>query len=171
MKRYALLSLSLLMLGFIATSSSLRAQPQPRSFGFGIIIGEPTGLTLKGSLSGNNSWDAGIGTSFFGRLRIHADYLWAANVFHSRTAGMYFGLGGAVAFGRGRGVFYASDSKKWYYYNDENAVAFAVRGSAGINVMLTSAPVEFFGEIAPLIGIAPTTGLGWDVAVGVRYYP
>jgi hypothetical protein len=147
------------------------AQPQPKGFGFGLILGEPTGLTLKGSLGGNNSWDAAIGASWFGRLRIHADYLWSANVFNSRTAGMYFGLGAALGFGRGRGILYRGKGNEWYYYEDDNAVAIGVRGSAGLNFMPFSAPVEIFGELAPIIGLSPVTGLGWDAALGIRYYP
>jgi hypothetical protein len=84
---------------------------------------------------------------------------------------MYFGLGAAIGFGRGNGVIYHGSHGEWYYYEDENAVALGVRGSVGINAMPFSAPVEIFGELAPIIGITPTTGLGWDAAIGIRYYP
>jgi len=146
---------------------STSAQPQPKGFGFGLILGEPTGLTLKGDLGGNNSWDAGIGSSWYGRISIHADYLWAANVFNSRKAGLYFGLGGVVGIGRGNSFVYKG--AKWYVDDDQTRIA--VRGSVGVNFMPFTAPVEIFGEIAPLISLTPVSGLGWYTAIGIRYYP
>lgn len=135
------------------------------------MFGEPTGLTLKGALGGNHYWDAGLGASWFGRIRIHGDYLWAANVFNSSKAGMYFGLGGAIGFGRGGGVLYRGRGGEWYYYANENAVAIGARVSAGVNFMPFTAPVEMYAELAPIIGLIPTTGLGWDSSIGIRYYP
>jgi hypothetical protein len=168
--RTAILIAALAVFSLCAPRST-SAQPQPGSFGFGLILGEPTGLTLKGSIGSGNAWDAAIGSSWFGRTRIHGDYLWAANVFNSRKAGMYFGLGAAIGFGRGGGVLYKGKGGEWYYYADDNAVAVGVRGSLGLNFMPFSAPVEIFGELAPIFGITPVTGLGWDAAIGIRYYP
>jgi len=148
-----------------------QAQPRPGNFGFGIQLGEPTGFTMKGSLGGNNSWDAGLGASWFGRLRIHGDYLWAANVFNSSRVGLYFGVGAAIGFGRGGGVLYRGQGGEWYYYEEENATAIAARVPVGVNFMPFSAPVEIFGELAPIIGLVPAAGLGWDSSIGIRYYP
>lgn len=148
-----------------------QAQPKIGSLGFGLILGEPTGLTLKGSLGGDNSWDAGLGASWFGRLRIHGDYLWSANVFNSSKAGMYFGVGGAIGFGRGGGVLYRGRGGEWYYRNDDEGVALGARGVVGLNFMPFSSPVELFMELAPIIGLIPNTGVGWDGAAGIRYYP
>lgn len=146
-------------------------QPDIGDFGFGLILGEPTGLTLKGALGGDNAWDLALGSSWFGSLRIHGDYLWNVDAFNSRKAGLYFGLGGALGFGRGKGVVFKGDKGKWYYYEDEEAMAFGIRGVAGVNGMPFKAPVELFLEVAPLIGIAPATGVGTDLALGIRYYP
>lgn len=147
------------------------AQPAIGDFGFGLILGEPTGLTLKGSIGRSNAWDLALGSSWFGRLRIHGDYLWNVNAFNSRKAGLYFGLGGALGFGRGKGVVIKGERGKWYYYDDEDAFALGVRGVAGVNGMPFSAPVELFLEVAPVIGLTPATGLGTDIAIGIRYYP
>ncbi len=147
------------------------AQPRIRPFGFGVILGEPTGITLKGSLSGSNAWDAGVASSFFGSIRLHGDYLWNVDAFNSSKAGLYFGIGGVVGFGRGKGVLVKGDKNSWYYYEDENSTALGLRVAAGINALPFTAPVELFAEIAPIVGLAPATGLGWDGAVGIRYYP
>ncbi|HVZ41545.1 MAG TPA: hypothetical protein VHI13_19850 [Candidatus Kapabacteria bacterium] len=158
----------LLLLIFPSDSYS---QVHTKSFGFGLILGEPTGLTLKGSLGGNNAWDAAIGASWFGRTRIHADYLWEVNAFNSHKAGLYFGIGGALGLGRGNGVLVRGNGHDWYYYENENAVAFGVRAVGGIDAMPFNAPVEFFVELAPIVGFVPATGIGYDVAFGVRFYP
>ncbi len=164
-------TLSPVVAAFLLAASAAVAQPKVGSFGFGIILGEPTGLSLKGDAGGKNAWDAGIGPSWFGNVRIHADYLWAADVFNSRKAGMYFGLGAVLGLGRGRGVFVKGKGNEWYYYDNENAVAVGLRVPVGLNFMPFKAPVELFAEIAPIIGLVPSTGLGWDGAIGIRYYP
>jgi hypothetical protein len=155
----------------LASAPDASAQPKIRSFGFGIILGEPTGVTLKGSLSGSNAWDAGVASSFFGSIRLHGDYLWNVDAFNSSKAGLYFGLGPVIGIGRGKGVLVKGERSKWYYYEDENALALGVRVAAGINAMPFTAPVELFAEIAPILGLMPTSGLGWDGAVGIRFYP
>jgi hypothetical protein len=147
------------------------AQPRPKSFGFGLILGDPTGLSLKGSLSGNNAWDGAIGSSWFGSLQIHGDYLWGVDAFGSRKVGLYFGLGAVIGFGRGKGILIKGEKGKWYYYDDENATAFGARVVGGLNAMPFTAPVEFFLELAPLIGLTPATGVGLQIAAGIRYYP
>lgn len=147
------------------------AQPRIPGFGFGLILGEPTGLTLKGNLGGNNAWDLAIGTSWFGNLTVQGDYLWAADVFSSSKAGLYFGLGGVIGIGQGRGVIVKGKKGEWYYSESDHPSAFGVRGVAGLNAMPFQAPVEFFFELAPVVGLTPSTGLGWQGAIGLRYYP
>ncbi len=151
--------------------AAVQAQPQIPGFGFGLTLGEPTGLTLKGNAGGGNAWDGAIASSWFGSLRIHGDYLWSANVFNSSKVGMYFGLGAAIGFGRGKGVVFKGKGGEWYYYDDEDAFALGARVVGGINAMPFTAPVELFFEVAPIVGLLPATGLGTDVALGIRYYP
>jgi hypothetical protein len=169
--RITLGAIALLFVMAAILPCSSTAQPQPKSFGFGLMLGEPAGLSLRGSLGGKNSWDGAIGTSWFGRLHVHADYLWAIDVFNSRKAGLYLGLGGVIGFGRGKGVVVKGKKGQWYYYEDEDATAIGVRVVGGINGMPFSAPVEFFLELAPIIGLVPTTGVGTGFSIGVRYYP
>ena len=155
----------------LAGPAPAAAQPRIRSFGFGASFGDPFGITLKGSAGGSNAWDAALGRSWFGNLRIHVDYLWNVNVFNSSKAGMYFGVGGIVGFGRGNGVFIKGKGNEWYYYEDKDATAVGARVVAGVNFMPFTAPVELFLDVAPVIGLAPSTGVGTELAFGVRYYP
>ena len=168
--RYYLLLVALFVTLLAPPSAS--AQPNPGSFGFGLILGEPSGLTLKGSLSGPNSWDAAIGKSWFGGLHIHADYLWDLNVFNSNSVGMYFGVGGVLGFGTGDGIFVKGDSKVGAGGNDEEgSVAIGGRVVAGINAVPFAAPLEFFLELAPIIGFVPGFGVGTGFSLGIRFYP
>jgi len=161
-----LMGLALLIPGLAAV-----AQPRIPGVGFGLILGEPTGITLKGTVGGTNAWDGAIGTSWFGNLTIQGDYLWAADVFSSSKVGLYFGLGGVVGIGQGKGVVVKEKKGEWYYREENSSSAFGVRGVAGINAMPFHSPVEFFFELAPVVGLTPTTGVGWQGAIGLRYYP
>ena len=51
---------------------------QESGFGIGIMIGEPTGLSMKQWLNSSNAIDAGVGWSFTenGSIHLHADYLY-----------------------------------------------------------------------------------------------
>lgn len=167
--------LSRILLGAIACAvlvpTMMQAQPKIGDFGFGLILGEPTGITLKGSAGGDNAWDFAIGSSWFGSLRLHGDYLWNVDAFNSSKAGLYFGVGGAVGIGRGKGVIIRGNEGRWYYYEDDNAIALAGRVVGGFNTIPFNAPVEMFVEAAPIIGILPAQGVGVDVALGIRFYP
>jgi hypothetical protein len=152
-------------------ATSAEAQPRIRSFGFGASFGDPLAITLKGAIGGSNAWDAAIGRSWFARLRIHGDYLWNVNVFNSNKAGMYFGLGGIIGFGRGSGFFGTGRGNEWYYRGDDDGTALGARVVAGANFMPFTAPVELFIDVAPVIGLTPSTGINTEFAIGVRYYP
>ncbi|MCE7934381.1 MAG: hypothetical protein DYG96_07285 [Chlorobi bacterium CHB2] len=154
------------VIAIAAGAATLHAQPKIGSIGFGLMLGEPTGITLKGSLQGNNAWDMAIGTSWFGNLTIQADYLWNANVFNSNKAGLYFGVGGALGIGDGKGIVIKKDDD-----DEKKETAVGVRGVAGFNTIPFSSPIEFFFEIDPILSFAPSIGLNFMGAIGVRYYP
>lgn len=171
MKSVCSLFLVTLVVALLA-SPAASAQPNPGSFGFGLILGEPTGVSLKGALSGSNSWDAAIGKSWFGGLHIHADYLWDINAFRSSAVGLYFGVGGVLGFGGGNGIFLDGNDKVGAGRSDEGGgVAIGGRVVGGINAVPFSAPLEFFLELAPIIGLVPNVGVGTGFSLGIRFYP
>ncbi len=65
--------------------------PHSRKIGFGIIVGEPIGLTLKTWTNNENAFVFDLGNSYFGDLRFGVDYLWHFNAFHSRIVNLYAG--------------------------------------------------------------------------------
>lgn len=143
------------------------AQPDIGGIGFGIMAPEPVAFTIKGGMGQGNAWDAAIGTSKFGNIRIHAEYLWNINAFSSREVGLYLGIGGIIGFGRGKGVVFRGSGGDV----DDDATSLGIRGVFGLNALPFSAPVELFVEIAPILRLAPDSYFLTEAAVGIRYYP
>jgi hypothetical protein len=140
--------------------------PQGKSFGFGIMLGDPTGGTAKYWMNRENALAFSAGASFFGSPRIGIDYLWHINAFDSDIANIYAGPGGIIGFGRGSGLWSNSSLRR-----SGGEAGIAGRGVFGINVIPRDTPLEVFAELGVLLGLAPSFGSAVDAALGVRFYP
>ena len=101
------IKLALLSMILIVSASNLFAQgPRGNSFGFGLILGDPTGATIKYWTNNENAFTASIGSSYFGEIRLGGDYLWHFDAFNSRVVKMYAGPGLVVGFGQSHGGFW-----------------------------------------------------------------
>ena len=140
--------------------------PHNRKTGFGIILGEPLGLTLKTWTNNENAFVFDLGNSYFGDLRFDVDYLWHFNAFHSRIVNLYAGPGGVLGLGTGNGFWY-----KDKYHRTKNDVGIGARGVFGVNVVPERTPLEIFFEMGVLVGLAPDFGSSVDAALGMRFYP
>lgn len=151
----------------------LHAQgPNGNSFGFGIILGEPLGGTVKIWTAPDQAVAASIGgNSYFGSLRLGADYLWHFDVFRSQIVKMYAGPGLVLGFGQGREYFFYRRGRDYFYVRNEGDAGIAARMIVGLNIIPRRSPVEIFLELGPLIGISPFFGVALDVAAGIRFYP
>ena len=147
-------------------SESFAQRPQGKNFGFGIILGEPTGGTLKFFSQTNNAFVVDFGASYFGSPRIGVDYLWQFNAFNSNIANLYAGAGGTLGFGKGSGFYY-----KDKYIRTTSNVGLGARGVFGINIIPRRTPLEFFFEFGVLLGVAPDFSSSADVGLGMRFYP
>lgn len=152
MKRIFLVTAAALM--FLAPSLFA----QDKGLGVGVIIGQPTGFSVKSWLNPQNALDFGLGFSFAkndNRVHIHADYLWHSfSAIHSTEKFvLYYGPGLKLKTGR----------------SNEDAV-LGIRGVIGIEWMARTAPVDIFLEIAPVMNVVPGTGLDMDAGFGARYY-
>jgi len=157
-----------------ASISSLLAQgPQGKEFGFGIVIGEPLGVTVKYWTSRENALQASLGASYFGAPRVQVDYLWHINAFNSSIVKLIAGPGLGVGFGQeGSGIWYKDNGKHdTWYYRPEAGVGIGVRVITGINIIPRNTPLEIFLEIGPNIGISPGFGVALDAGIGIRFYP
>ncbi len=153
----------------LVSSQSLFAQsPQGRNWGFGIMLGDPTGLTAKYWTTDVNAFVFDLGSSYFGSPRLDADYLWHFDAFHSDIAKLYAGPGVALGFGKGHGFYYSQNNG---FYVRSSGGGFGVRGIFGVNIIPRNEPLEFYFEAGLLVGITPDFGSAVDAAVGIRYYP
>lgn len=123
-------------------------------FGPGIILGSPTGLTLKLLLNPENSVVFNAGWAFGhedAHLHLTGDYR-----FHFLNAvpedpryQFYIGLGGSLVLGE--------------HDND-----FGVRFGGGMEYVYD--PFGFFLELFPVVELVPETGMGLEGGLGARIY-
>jgi hypothetical protein len=163
----------LILVVLLGTAFGLRAQgPRGNQFGFGIILGEPLGLTGKLWVSRENALQLHVGASYFGSPRLQVDYLWHLDVFKSQIVKLIAGPGIGFGFGEGGSTFWYKDrGRKYWYVHDDGDMGVAVRVITGINVIPRNTPIEIFFELGPNIGIIPDFGVGIDAGVGIRFYP
>jgi hypothetical protein len=144
--------LRLLAILFVLTANTYS---QSSGFGLGIVIGEPTGISLKNWMSKGNAWDAGVAWGFGrkGALHVHADYLLHEYEIIKIAKGrlpLYYGVGGRVLF--------ANDSH------------IGVRGVVGLDYMFDRLPVDIFLEIVPIFDLIPSTDFSFNAGLGFRYF-
>ena len=143
---------TVLILLLILTSYSFS---QSSGFGVGLIVGEPTGISLKNWISQKRALDAGIAWGFGrkGALHLHADYLIheyeLIKTIHGQLP-IYYGVGGRILF--------SSDSR------------IGVRGVIGLDYMFEEVPLDIFLEIAPIFDLVPSTDLSFNAGLGIRYF-
>ncbi|HCV42003.1 MAG TPA: hypothetical protein DGH68_00855, partial [Bacteroidetes bacterium] len=148
MRRVAVVLLHLVVL-------SACAWAQESGYGVGVLLGEPTGLSGKAWVSGQNAIDGGLAYSFRskGCFHIHGDYLWHfPDVIQSAERfPLYAGIGGRIATGKGGAIF-------------------GVRIPLGVAFWVRSAPIELFLEVAPILDLAPATEFSANAGLGARFY-
>ena len=71
------------------------------TFGIGVVLGEPTGVSGKYWLSEQTAIDGAFGYSFGDRFRVSMDYLVHTNAFEAPEFPLYYGVGGAISGDRG----------------------------------------------------------------------
>jgi len=135
-------------------------------FGIGVILAEPTGLSAKLWLNETEAIDAAAAWSFsdYRSFQFHADYLLHRfDLFRNvdTTVGrpaLYFGVGGRLKLGddNGRG--------------DDEEDRLGIRVPVGMTYVFAQAPFDVFGEVVPVLDIAPDTEVDLNAAVGGRFY-
>lgn len=134
-----------------------RSFPDTGSIGVGAILGEPTGLSLKGWLNDQTAIDGGVAWSFDkdDSLQLHADYLYHKFDLFPVARGrlpLYFGVGGRVLF------------------DDRKDDRFGIRAPVGVAYLFDNVPVEIFAEVVSILDLAPSTKFDLNGGVGVRFY-
>jgi hypothetical protein len=142
-----------------------RAQVK-QGFGLGVMLGEPTGLSLKLGLSDTQALAVGLAWSMTenSSFQFQLDYLlhnfelFDAPGTENQLA-LYYGIGGRVRQKSNNG-------------NSKNSgdSQVGVRLPVGITYVFRDAPVDVFGELVPILDVLPTTSFGWGAAIGTRFY-
>jgi hypothetical protein len=144
-------ALFLILLGCIAGLSFGREG----NIGVGIILGEPTGLSLKWWRGRTMALDAGAAWSFANGdyLQVHGDILFhnfdVFNVERDKMA-LYYGFGGRVKF--------------------EDKTVVSLRLPVGISYEIAKTSIELFLEIVPMLDVVPDTKFGVAGGAGFRYF-
>jgi len=133
----------------------------PEGAGIGLILGEPTGLSLAYKPGGPSSFDGALAWSVpESKFHLHADYVFELVSFRDPAAPVvefpvYLGIGPRLHLGGNSS--YASS-------------IIGIRVPVGLGVEATEVPVEGFFELVPVLGLYPSTRMDFDAALGVRVY-
>jgi hypothetical protein len=126
--------------------------------GAGIIVGEPTGLSLK-----YNKFAGGIAWSIDDYLHIHFDY-WFYNADLVKRLNWF--IGGGLKFK----IFDDHDNGRDHDNDsDDNSTGVGLRIPVGIQYFIIP-EFEVFAEIVPGIYLVPDTDFDMDAGIGARYY-
>ena len=129
---------------------------QSNGLGLGLILGEPTGLSMKYWTGRTNAIDGAIAWSVgkYNGMHLHGDYLWhdygLINVKKGRLP-VYYGFGARLGF-------------------RSNDTALGIRGVAGLNYHFSGIPLDLFLELVPIFDLTPVTEFNFNAAIGVRYF-
>ena len=139
------------------TQSGTVATNDHGGLGIGVILGEPTGFTLKYWLNQRNAFDVGAAWSFEdpGYFELYGDYLFHFFDLIKVPRGelpLYAGVGGRIAI------------------PDSGSTRAGLRLPVGLAYEFADVPVEVFVEVAPIVDFAPSTELRWNGGIGVRFY-
>lgn len=142
-----------LSFSFSLTNSSLAQNTGGGNTGIGVMLGEPTGISLKIWNNERTAIDAGLAWSFSGRdaVHLHADYLlhkWLD--IEKGNLVFYYGFGGRIAFSEDPFI--------------------GARIPLGLNYLIPESPLELFAEVVPILDILPDTEFDANGAVGLRFY-
>jgi hypothetical protein len=144
-------SIQILVVVCVLFMSSTYAQ---KSFGIGIILGEPTGLSAKLWTGSSNAFDFAAAWSFegSGHFLFQADYVWHSSLAKASSGGLalYYGIGGRVVFA-----------------DDPN---IGVRIPIGLDYIFSSAPIDIFLEVVPALDLTPSTDFDLNGGIGVRFW-
>ena len=128
-----------------------------QKFGFGVILGEPTGLTGKYFSNPESAVDMGLAYSFSDYLLMYADKLWHfPETFNQKKDDFVNRL--SPYMGVGAGVFLGKSS------------LFDVRVPFGLSWLPIKPTIEIFLELVPALRLAPSTALDFGGGIGVRIF-
>jgi hypothetical protein len=175
--RYAFAAGTVLFALTLAPAAANAQEPGQNGFSMGVVLGDPTGFTLRKGLGEHNAIQAHFGFSPFPGDAVAAMVDWTHDAWDFLRGNpnlsllLFFGLGGKAEWFTGR--YFA------YRYNDQNSFpdqshfGLGARGLVGVRASFLRAPFDLFFELAPIgiIFVVPDPGVYYDIdlAVGGRF--
>lgn len=138
--------------------SCVSASAKNGALGLGVIVGEPTGISMKLWSSSRTAIDGAVAWSFekHSKFQIHGDFLihkYGKVSVEKGSLPLYYGIGGRI--------------KTWNDNRDDNV---GVRFPVGLEYLFANAPIDIFLEVVPILDLAPSTDLELNAAIGFRYF-
>jgi len=136
-------------------TSVLFSSTGPGHFELGLVLGEPTGISMKMWFDRNTAIDGAVSWSLRDKnkdLYLHADYLMHSYGLINDSSGLlplYYGIGGRIVLA--------------------NETALGARVPVGISWLFNGAPLDLFVEIAAVLNILPDTDFELNGGIGIRY--
>jgi hypothetical protein len=143
--------LTLLIVAVLGFNGLVKAQQD--GFGLGMILGDPTGISIKYYMNDENAVDGAVSWNLNGGwFNVHADYLrhWYVFDLSEGELPVYAGVGGRIGFG--------------------DQVRVGIRIPLGITYKFDNAPFDIFLEIVPEMDLVPATVFNMQGGIGFRYF-
>ncbi|MBN1973486.1 MAG: hypothetical protein JW787_07585 [Sedimentisphaerales bacterium] len=150
------------LLILIAAANTNALEIQEKDFGLGILVGEPTGFSVKYWMDEKRAVDGALAWSFFGddAFQLHGDYLihdYKLN--NSEQWPAYYGIGALLKFEKDEGR------------KHDGETIFGLRIPFGMTYLFEDdSPYEFFIEIVPVLELAPNVDVSINASLGLRFY-
>jgi hypothetical protein len=146
------------------------AGAQGRGFGLGIILGEPTGVSLKGWQGRSSAIDGALAWSFTGNdfFQIHGDYLshnFSLLKVEKGKLPFYYGIGGRIKF-------FGDDNNRSRGRDNDNSdkTRIGIRVPLGLAYLFERTTLDIFLEVVPILDLIPETAFDLNAAAGIRYF-
>jgi hypothetical protein len=126
--------------------------------GYGIMLGNPSGLSAKFWFSNQIAIDGALGVDR-GELDAHVTFL-----YHDHSLLQQWNI--PEPTNTDMSLYVGAGPRFLFADNDE----FGIRFPVGVTFFPRSTPWEFFAELAPVLRLTPDTGFNGDFGIGARYY-
>ena len=151
------------LLILIANSNAHALDNLSERFGLGLILGEPTGVSMKYWLNKDEAIDGALAWTLSDNdsFQLHGDYLFHDyQLSNSDQWPVYYGVGALLRFKHDEGR-----------HHDDNETIFGLRVPIGMSYLFEKdTPFEFFFEVAPILEVAPDIDLDVNASIGIRFY-
>ncbi len=146
------------IVGLVLTPTASWARKNAGDQGYGLMLGNPSGLSGKFWFSDRVALDGAFGIAR-GEVDAHLSFLYhdfdtfqrmGIRTPANTDTALYFGLGPRILF--------------------EDDEEFGIRIPVGVTFFPHRTAWEIFAEIAPVIRLTPDSGFNGDFAIGARYY-